>query len=105
MSDYSEQIRSDLEKLIKILRKDIGGLFSYSEGSKSMSDYKEIIVKEYHNEKGLITRREIGEEIVRCKDCKWAEVHKRDNGVFCEYNECGFEKNDYCSYGEREDNE
>ena len=44
-------------------------------------------------------------EVVRCKDCKWAEVHKRDNGVFCEYNECGFEKNDYCSYGERKDNE
>lgn len=42
-----------------------------SERSKSMSDYKEIIVKEYHNEKGLITRREIGEELVRCKDCKF----------------------------------
>ena len=44
-------------------------------------------------------------EVVRCKDCKWAEVHKKDNGVFCEYNECGFEKNDYCSYGKRKDNE
>lgn len=27
MSEYGEQIRSDLEKMIKILRKDIGWLF------------------------------------------------------------------------------
>ena len=27
MSDYSEQIRNDLEKMIKILQKYIGGLF------------------------------------------------------------------------------
>lgn len=67
-----------------------------------MSDYKEIIVKEYHNEKGLITRREIGEEIVRCEDCKYFD------GVNCSM--MGFPDDvvnfdSYCSFGERKDNE
>lgn len=32
MSEYSEQIRSDIEKLIKILQKYIGGLFKEEQG-------------------------------------------------------------------------
>ena len=74
----------------------------YSEESKRMNDYKEIIVKEYHNEKGLVTRREIGEEIVRCKDCMY-----NDRG-WCgsqEYGTRHVEDNDYCSYGERKKHE
>lgn len=67
-----------------------------------MSEYREIIVKEYHNEKGLITRREVGEELVRCKAC-------RHNGSID--TDCPFgwkdkkfnmpKPNDFCSYGER----
>lgn len=40
------------------------------------------------------------EDIVRCKDCKW---HEED---FCtNFNVFGFEGDDYCSLGERRDNE
>ena len=60
-----------------------------------MNDYKEIIVKEYHNEKGLITRREIGEEIVRCGDC----IHYAGCSFF------GKNIDDYCSRGERKEQE
>ena len=68
-----------------------------------MSEYREIIVKEYHNEKGLITRREVGEEIVRCKDCKFNKGHNKclnEHSIIDIPND-----NDYCSYGERKDNE
>lgn len=71
-----------------------------------MSEYKEIIVKEYHNDKGLLTRREVGEELVRCKDC-------RHNGSFD--TDCPFgwrderfnlpDDIDFCSYGERKEQE
>ena len=69
-----------------------------------MSDYKEIIVKEYHNEKGLLTRREIGEEIIRCGDC----MHNGSSDTDCPF---GWKDkkfnmpnpNDYCSYGEKKE--
>lgn len=65
----------------------------------NMDDYKEIIVKEYHNEKGLITRREIGEELVRCKDCKF---NNRYNKCLNEHSIIDIPKDDdYCSYGEK----
>lgn len=65
---------------------------------------REIIVKEWHDEKGLIHRREVGQELVRCKEC----VH---NGVID--TDCPFgwrddylpTSDDFCSYGERSDNE
>lgn len=62
-----------------------------------MSEYREIIVKEYHNEKGLITRREVGEEVVRCKDCV-----KRHDGCPMQV-WCGTDDNDFCSRGEKYD--
>lgn len=70
-----------------------------------MSEYKEIIVKEYHNEKGLTTRREIGEELVRCKDCKyWNDAglcKKHSNPIVGAI--YGTDADDYCSEGERKD--
>ena len=69
-----------------------------------MDDCKEIIVKEYHNEKGLITRREIGEELVRCKDCKHHEelLNNNDGNVLCWVHglDVIVDRNGYCSYGE-----
>lgn len=45
MSDYGEQIRSDLEKMINILRKEIGGLFRREE------KMKELVLYDYNNNK------------------------------------------------------
>lgn len=90
-----------------------------------MSDYKEIIVKEYHNEKGLLTRREVGEELVRCKDCKYwrpdtrpeDSLDERADGLWGYGDLCvkhlpsdqleaiQFSPDDYCKYGERKDDE
>lgn len=67
-----------------------------------MSDYKEIIVKEFHNEKGLLTRREIGEELIRCKDCKYYQGMVFKNGI-CKLNSISMDEDDYCSYGERKE--
>ena len=64
---------------------------------------REIIVKEYRNEQGLITRREVGEELVRCKECKdWLNDHicTHWSGY---YGTIETLADDYCSYGERED--
>lgn len=69
-----------------------------------MSDYKEIIVKEYHNEKGLITRREVGEELVRCKDCKHYALMCEVTG-HCNWIDEITKPTDFCSYGKRKDNE
>jgi len=78
------------------------------------SDYKEIIVKEYHNEKGLITRREIGKELVRCKDCKYAiwpngvPLGAKGWAYSCDRKDAllgPLDDTDYCSYGERKDDE
>lgn len=78
-----------------------------------MNDYKEIIVKEYRNEKGLTTRREIGKEIVRCKDCKYCEdtiVAVTNNGEITRKNIChrfkmSVDAKHFCSYGKRQEHE
>ena len=71
-----------------------------------MSDYKEIIVKEYHNEKGLLTRREIGEEIVRCKNCMYVHANKNNRQLTCNRRMLGAVRpNDYCSLGVYESEE
>ena len=47
-------------------------------------------------------------QVVRCKDCKYAELHKDNNVIFCEINELSgrwIKADDYCSYGERKDGE
>lgn len=71
-----------------------------------MNDYKEIIVKEYHNEKGLVTRREIGEEVVRCKDCKYRYLSGVGKQHYvCDFVDAELKDNGYCSYGVRKDGE
>lgn len=45
-------------------------------------------------------------EVVRCKDCKWAESHRLGNGgVYFRCNEIDMATltNHYCSYGERKE--
>ena len=61
---------------------------------------REIIVKEYRNKQGLITRREVGEELVRCKECK----HMTADGRCLEFADDALRPSasDFCSYGERE---
>ena len=59
---------------------------------------REIIVKEWHDDKGLIHRREVGQELVRCKECKYYEA-KED---WCYWRDEAITADDFCSYGERE---
>lgn len=45
-------------------------------------------------------------KVVRCKDCKYAELHKDHNVIFCEINELSgrwIKADDYCSYGEQKE--
>lgn len=68
---------------------------------KTVHRVRDIIATEYRDDKGLLTRREVGEELVRCKDC-------RHNGSID--TDCPFgwkdkkfnmpNEDDYCSYGE-----
>ena len=53
-------------------------------------------------------------EVVRCKDCKWFWKYKINNNYCCCRNsrdgysqvfEVKFSENDFCSYGERKDND
>lgn len=78
-----------------------------------MSDYisrKEVLNVMHNIEFGLIPHvlgREIINglppvEIVRCKDCKHL-YHDADCGLACEYTQMGMREEDYCSYGESED--
>ena len=43
--------------------------------------------------------------VVRCKDCKRARECKEKHEVFCDLIAAYMGLNDYCSYGERKDNE
>lgn len=47
--------------------------------------------------------------VVRCKDCKYSDWYTAMNGkhlCYCtEHGSSGHNESDYCSYGEREDNE
>ena len=66
---------------------------------------REIIVKEYRNEQGLITRREIGQELVRCKECKYKQqCHKAVEHTTRDTTSVtiAYRPIDFCSYGERE---
>lgn len=47
-------------------------------------------------------------EVVRCKDCKWSESKYLWNGdpyTECSYLEIPMDDNNYCSWGERKDDE
>lgn len=66
------------------------------------------VIQEWTDEKGWIHRMEIPlntfliehdlEPVVRCKDCKYFN----GNMKFCDYS-CQVRDDDYCSWGERED--
>ena len=62
-----------------------------------MSDNREMIV---------LNGEQI-DELVRCKDCKWAEFYIGLDGkryCFCaEHDRYGNTENDYCSYAERKE--
>ncbi len=77
---------------------------------------REIIAKEWRDEKGLIHRREVGQELVRCKECKklydcrgdaWqtSVIEKGYIGWCNRTSRIGdvdyVKENDFCSYGER----
>ena len=63
---------------------------------ESVTNEREIIVKEWHDDKGLIHRREVGQELVRCKECRYYN----GNDEYCSVDLYATE-NDFCSYGER----
>ena len=63
---------------------------------------REIIVKEWLDDKGLVHRREIGQELIRCKEC----IHEDDCEQEVLLSLMCYEVEDtvhitYCSYGER----
>ncbi len=65
---------------------------------------REIIVKEWHDDKGLIHRREIGQELVRCGECKYGEYREEFDDYECHASGCGLvhDADFYCADGERE---
>ena len=62
---------------------------------------REFIVKEWRDDKGILHIREVGQELVRCKECKHYALY---------WHFCTIDKDtpllkhldDFCSYGERE---
>lgn len=61
---------------------------------------REIIAREWRDENGIIHRREVGQELVRCKECKWRGIPTAcpiDNF----YAQRWTKDDDFCSYGER----
>lgn len=70
--------------------------------SKSMNKVREIIVTQTFNEMGVQIDLKTT-PLVRCKDCKW----RNKAGCALEIVDDSDKPsdNDYCSYGERKDNE
>lgn len=64
----------------------------------------EIIAREWRDENGIIYRREVGQELVRCKECKHHFYDELNDCKMCYIHEYGeiWEDDDYCSDGERE---
>lgn len=60
---------------------------------------KEVIIKRIYGDKNQEIGYEEVAEVVRCKDCV-----KRHDGCPMQV-WCGTDDDDYCSYGERKDNE
>lgn len=70
---------------------------------------KEYIVKKsIGNHSGRVfSQKEVG-ELVRCKDCEHCEKRRTANYIpffYCLMQECSVKDNDYCSYGERKEQE
>jgi len=63
---------------------------------------REIIVKEWHDDKGLIHRREIGQELVRCGECKYCVNDQCWKSDGLDKLDGNVDDDDFCSRGERE---
>lgn len=65
----------------------------------------EIIAKEWRDDNGLLHRREVGQELIRCKECKWRgeEIESGNPYHWCRFVGVGYEVDDdhFCGYGER----
>ena len=65
---------------------------------------REIIVREWYDDKGLIHRREVGQELVRCKECNHSSNNKVYGCSLIDFNTDDWHRmyaSDYCSRGER----
>lgn len=67
---------------------------------KPEGERTELIVERLKNEEGYYTGYLYKGELVRCKECKWAEVCSQNVAMRETYDI--YEKIDFCSYGERE---
>lgn len=69
---------------------------------------REFIVKEWRDEKGILHIKEVGQELVRCKECKCWHREINGNGVeYINFSKCtkGHHGNGldfYCADGKRE---
>ena len=67
---------------------------------------REIIAKEWRDDKGILHRREVGQELVRCKECRHSfinENHPQKPRICGLTKMCGTTKDDwFCADGERE---
>lgn len=69
---------------------------------------REIIAKEWRDENGLIHRREVGQELVRCKECKFIRIYEDETSFYyCALEDrpnrqWSVDETDYCSWAERE---
>ena len=71
-----------------------------------MSDAKKMLNELAYTH--LVPKDEQGRElvaVVRCKDCKRARACKDETEIFCDLIAAYMGLDDYCSYGERKDNE
>ena len=73
-------------------------MISVQEAKGEPMSEREIIVREWHDDKGLIHRREVGQELIRCKECKY-----REKNHYCvKWGQPYLCRDDaFCSYGER----
>ena len=61
---------------------------------------REIIAKEWHDDNGILHRREVGQELVRCKECKhWTKWSDGEMFCGCLDGGIGSDADDFCSYG------
>ena len=66
---------------------------------------REVIVKEWHDDLGILHQEEI-EELVRCGDCIYTLGSPRElvGFVYCQHCHKRMWEQAYCSYGERIEN-
>ena len=64
---------------------------------------REIIAKEWRDDNGILHRREVGQELVRCKACKYCVDAGAQKALVCDnsYIDMDIHPDDFCSYGER----